>query len=130
MKMRPVDVLNNLRGWVLWPQSYHLSEDEAKTCIKALERQKTEEWIPIEWHNITEEERKREGYPEEWLTHMDCVMPDDGQEILITTKNGQVEKDICYRDDYLSLDSGYDWIDDVAAWRPLPEPYKTNEEGG
>ena len=39
MKMRSVDVLNNLRGWVLWPQSYHLSEDEAKTCIKALEQQ-------------------------------------------------------------------------------------------
>ena len=39
MKMRPVDVLNNLKGWVLWPQSYHLSEDEAKTCIEALEQQ-------------------------------------------------------------------------------------------
>lgn len=45
MKMRPVDVLNNLRGWVLWPQSYHLSEDEAKTCIEALEQQKTGHWI-------------------------------------------------------------------------------------
>lgn len=40
MKIRPVDVLNNLKGWVLWPQSYHLSEDEAKTCIEALEQQK------------------------------------------------------------------------------------------
>ena len=48
MKMRPVDVLNNLRGWVLWPQSYHLSEDEAKTCIKALEQQKTGKWIAYE----------------------------------------------------------------------------------
>lgn len=42
MKMRPVDILNNLRGWVHWPQSYHLSEDEAKICIKALEQQKKE----------------------------------------------------------------------------------------
>ena len=37
MKMRPIDVLNNLKGHVLWPQSYHLSEDEARTCIEALE---------------------------------------------------------------------------------------------
>jgi len=37
MKMRPVDVLNNLKGHVLWPQSYHLSEDEAAVCIEALE---------------------------------------------------------------------------------------------
>lgn len=35
--MRKIDVLNNLKGHVLWPQSYHLSEDEAKTCIEALE---------------------------------------------------------------------------------------------
>ena len=33
MKMRPVDVLNNLKGYALWPQSYHLSESEAKVCI-------------------------------------------------------------------------------------------------
>lgn len=47
MKMRPVDVLNNLKGHVLWPQSYHLSEDEARTCIEALEQQKTGKWIPV-----------------------------------------------------------------------------------
>ncbi len=46
--MRPVDVLNNLKGYVLWPQSYHLSEDEARTCIEALEQQKTGEWIAYE----------------------------------------------------------------------------------
>lgn len=36
--MRPIDVLNNLKGWVMWPQSYHLSESEAQTCIDALSR--------------------------------------------------------------------------------------------
>ncbi len=34
MKMRPVDVLNNLKGHVLWPQSYHLSEDEASRTVQ------------------------------------------------------------------------------------------------
>lgn len=47
MKMRPIDVLNNLKGHMLWPQSYHLSEDEARTCIEALEQQKTGKWIPV-----------------------------------------------------------------------------------
>lgn len=46
MKMRPVDVLNNLKGHVLWPQSYHLSEAEAEVCIRALEQEpKTGHWI-------------------------------------------------------------------------------------
>lgn len=35
--MRPIDVLNNLKNHTLWPQSYHLSEGEAQTCIEALE---------------------------------------------------------------------------------------------
>lgn len=37
MIMRPIDVLNNLRNHTLWPQSYHLTEAEAKTCMEALE---------------------------------------------------------------------------------------------
>ena len=26
------------------------------------------------------------------------------------------------------LDSSFDWIDDVVAWMPLPEPYRTEKE--
>lgn len=92
-------------------------------AIKALEQTR---WIPVKWHEITEEEREREGYPAEWVCYLDCIMPDDGQRILITTKGGYVELDECYSDDgcTFSLDSGYDWIDDVTAWMPLPQPYK------
>lgn len=92
------------------------------------------EWIPVIWHTITEEERRREEYPKDWVVHLDCVLPNDGDEILVTIldKNGNpyVEKDTCYVDDGWYLDSGYDWIDDVIAWMPLPEPYKadTGEE--
>ena len=83
-------------------------------------------WIPVKWHEITDEEREREGYPKDWVCHLDSIMPYDGQRILITTKGGFVELDECYSDDgcTFSLDSGYDWIDDVVAWMPLPEPYK------
>jgi len=88
-------------------------------------------WIPVKWHEITDEERKREGYPEEWLIMLDCLMPNDEEEILVTIKSSRgglhVEKDVCYVDDGYSLDSGYVWIDDVVAWMPLPAPFEPQE---
>lgn len=84
-------------------------------------------WIPVEYHVITEEERKENAYPDEWVYCTDCHMPDDGDEILITLQDGRVEKDVCYLDDAYSLDSGYDWIDDIKAWMPLPKGYKKEE---
>ena len=85
-------------------------------------------WVPVKWHELTDEEREREGYPEEWLTIFDCLMPDDGEEILVTIKGSRgglhIEKDVCYVNDGYSLDSGYDWIDDVVAWMPLPAPFE------
>lgn len=99
-------------------------------AIKALEQEPR--WIPVKWHEISEEEREREEYPEEWLTMLDCLMPNDAEEILVTIKSSRgvlyVEKDICYVDDGYSLDSGSDWIDDVVAWMPLPQPYKAESE--
>lgn len=101
--------------------------DFLNTIIQALEQDK---WIPVKWHEITDEEREREGYPKEWACHLDSIMPYDGQRILITTKGGYVELDECYSDDgcTFSLDSGYDWVEDVEAWCELPEPYKQEEE--
>ena len=84
-------------------------------------------WIPIKAHPATEEERESCPDIDYWL---DCEMPDDGQEILVTVKHKNwigVEKDVCYVDSEYSLESGYDW-DDIIAWMPLPEPYKEEEE--
>lgn len=80
-------------------------------------------WIPIKWHDCTDEEREEYGFAEEIVAVFDCEMPNDKQEILVTTSSGYVEKDVCYIDDGFSLDSGYDWIEDITAWMPLPEPY-------
>lgn len=97
--------------------------------IAELEQKLAEhEWIPVSWHEITEEERAENGYPKDWDVYLDCEMPADEEEILITTRYGTVEKDVCYVDGEFSLDSGYDWIDDVIAWMPLPEPYRESEE--
>ena len=90
-------------------------------AIEALQ----DDWIPVKWHRITEEERKREGYPKEWEYHFDCEMPEDGQEILVTRRVWGVDKDICYCDGEYSLDSGDDWMI-ILAWKPLPKPYKAD----
>lgn len=86
-------------------------------------------WIPVKWHEITDEERECECYTKDLVYYFDCIMPEDEQEILITVKDRQgrlwVEKDTCYVDDGFYLDSGYDWVEDVVAWCELPEPYKS-----
>ena len=103
--------------------------DQCISAMKATNR--LLKWIPVKWHEVTDEEREREGYPKDWACHLDSIMPYDGQRILITTKGGFVELDECYSDDgcTFALDSGYDWIDDVVAWMPLPLPYKQEAEG-
>lgn len=94
----------------------------------AIDATKQTAWIPIKYHEITEIERKENGYPKDWVYFLDCEMPQDGQEILVQAKNGEIRWDVCYEDDGFSLDSGWDWKDDIIAWMPLPEPYKGGED--
>lgn len=91
---------------------------------KALE-QKIDHWIPVKFRPLTDEEQ--EEYPD-YCYMADCLMPDDGEEILVSTKYGRVEKDECRFDDGYYLDSGYDWQTDIVAWMPLPESYKGVDE--
>lgn len=78
-------------------------------------------WIPIKWRDTTDEDGiDKEKYP----IFMNCPMPNDGDEIFITLKNGEVLEDTCFDDDGCYLDSGFDWVDDVKAWMPKPEGYK------
>ena len=87
------------------------------------------DWVPVEYHTITEQERQENNYPADWVYLIDSPMPEENQEILITTKTGYVEKDTCfYDDDSYYTDSCYDWFGDIIAWAPLPEPYKPNAE--
>lgn len=81
-------------------------------------------WIPIKWHDCTDEDREKYGFSNDIVAVFDCEMPYDDQPILVTTSHGYVNQDVCYIDDGYSLDSGWDWIDDIKAWMPLPEPYK------
>lgn len=87
----------------------------------------------IIWHEVTTRQPTEEeleyyseiyGYEPKYV--FDCIMPEDGQEILIATKWG-VDKDICAIDDYgYGLEGFGDW-DDVLAWAEMPK-YKAGEQ--
>ncbi len=80
------------------------------------------EWIPVTVRPAEGDELRHYVYM------FTCEMPNDEQEILVTTASGRVEKDVNYIDDGFHLDSGYDWQDDVIAWMPLPDPYAGDTE--
>ena len=66
-------------------------------------------WITVITRPLTEED--------------DGELPQDGQEVLITTKYGYVEKTTFYTDMGCYFEQFED-EDDVLAWMPLPKPYK------
>lgn len=87
-----------------------------------VEEKNINKWIKVEYHYVTDKERKEENIPEHILYRLDCLMPDDEQEILIVGKyNGEycTRFDICLIDDGYALDSGIEWTD-VVAWMPMP----------
>ena len=90
--------------------------------------QPEQRWIPIKWHDCTDEDREKYGFSNDIVAVFDCEMPDDNQPILVTTFHGYVNQDVCYIDDGFSLDSGFDWIEDIKAWMPLPKPYAERRE--
>lgn len=79
-------------------------------------------WIPVVMRESTNEER------EELKVEMMCdfPLPDNGQEILISS-NGCVFTDTCYWDGCNTwLDGSGDWLD-TDAWMPLPKAYEDKE---
>ena len=112
-----------------WQYTTRSIRDTVKALKDIPSAEKQGEWIPVKWHEITDKEREEEGYPEEWSVFIDSVMPNDGERILVTTKHGEVEIDTCCEDDGFYLDSGWDWVDDIVAWMPLPELWEGADNG-
>lgn len=84
-------------------------------------------WIPIKTRPGTDEEYETFGMyddcPREDFRVFDCPLPDDGQEVLVTTQWGNVCIDIWHSDDCGSyFEDNYD-DDDVIAWMPMPKAY-------
>lgn len=88
------------------------------TAIEIKHDELLPKWIPFTKRELTTEEK--EEHPE-WDYIMDCELPDDGEEILVS--NGKFvwsdtfinDGDGCYLDGDTELDG--------CAWMPLPGPY-------
>ena len=110
-------------------------EKDFNEILRLAEKALDSQWIPITYRPLTEKERIAfaEHYGIEYCDTIeekafDCPMPEDGQEILISTSWGVIEDAadnvidgegfICY-----GLETNGDW-DGVEAWMPKPEPYK------
>lgn len=96
------------------------------------------EWIPIKKRPLTEEERKHfEEHVPDFLdllksnyyedTIYDCELPEDGDDVLVTTAWGAVSVDTFCND----CDGAYfeKFDEDIIAWMKLPEPYKGKNNG-
>lgn len=90
-----------------------------------LEKQMQEpKWIPVKIRLLTEEEKEEIGYEYDYI--YDCPLPDNYQDVLITTPYG-VQTTTFYTD-YGCYFESYEDEGDVIAWMPLPEPYKAESE--
>lgn len=94
-------------------------------AIEALSAEAVQgEWIPFTRRPMTEEEQK--DYPNCTFI-LDCVLPDDGDEILVSNGRFVWMDTFCNDIDGCYLDSGDD-IDEDMAWMPLPKPYEPKTE--
>ena len=86
-------------------------------------------WIPIKMRPGTDEEYEEFSLygdcPREDFRVFDCPLPDDDQEVLVTTRWGDVCIDTWHRDvDCCYFEDNCD-DDDVIAWMPIPAAYKS-----
>lgn len=87
-------------------------------AVKCMDEKENNEWIPVIDREATEEEK--ECYDFEII--YDCKLPENGQEVLITTNRGDVACTTFY-DDYGCYFEDYYEEGEVVAWMPLPLPY-------
>ena len=105
-----------------------IAYDNSIKIVQKVAEEYKDGWIPIKTRPMTEEEKE---YYSEYLSEgngmiYDCPLPDDGQEVLITSKYGSVDKTTFYTDCGYYFEN-YEDYDEVIAWQPLPEPYKERE---
>lgn len=98
--------------------------------VVAAEEEQESKWIPIKTRHLTDKEKEEYaylGYSEDSIDFMyDCLLPEDGEEVLITTRYDEVKTDTFYRDEGCYFETYCD-EDDVKAWMPLPKPYEPQE---
>lgn len=85
------------------------------------------DWIPIEYRPGTEEEYgdylRFGNCPRDEFKVYTNTMPEDGEEVLITTRSGDVCEDIYHDDPECCYFEDHDDPDEVIAWMPKPKAY-------
>ena len=106
-----------------------IKEKSKSDFLELCANEETREWIPIKTRPGTDEEyeefRQYGDCPREDFRVFECRLPDDDQEVLVTTRWGNVCTDIWNRDVDCCYFENYCDDDDVIAWMPLPKPYKS-----
>lgn len=116
-------------------ESYMLShggDRQSKALRIAIDKIEQEpRWIPVKTRKLTdaEEEDMFENSNYYYNYMFDCLLPEDGEEVLVTTSTGEVTDttfydegiDGCYFEFY--EDDG-----DVIAWMQKPKPYNAESE--
>ena len=130
------DVINDLSEPFVMSQCLTVEECEVmnrarKLCLARVERIETaQQWHVIEKRPMTEDERKewseRLGYDIEYEdAYIYSNLPDDGQDVLVSTQYGRVYMDTFYQDEGCYFEENGD-MDGILAWMPHPTPYKGN----
>lgn len=88
------------------------------------------EWIPVHTRKPTGEELEvlSEKYLDEYFSFVyDCALPNDGEDVLITTRHHDIKATKFYTE---SCGGYFEYFEDegeVIAWAKLPSPYKKGE---
>lgn len=99
-------------------------DDTEKKAVETLQElvDKVNEWILFKKREATKEEK--EMY--EWDYVLDCEIPNDGQEILVS------DGEVVWSDVFINFGDCYGLESNTEltglAWMPLPEPYKRSDE--
>lgn len=107
--------------------------DEMVKCVKGMPTVTPQEpkWIPIKTRKLTdaEEQDMLENSNYFYNYMFDCQLPEDGEEVLVTTSTGEVTTTTFYDE---GLDGCcfefYEDDGDVIAWMPKPKSYKAESE--
>lgn len=98
---------------------------EYQEVIRILNKYLNDEWIPVKVRSTTEEEKRyyQDLTGEKETEIFDCKLPENGQEVLISTKYRIVDLVTFENDGVYCGFEDYD-PEEVIAWMPMPDSYK------